>query len=102
MEGEPMTKHAFEKIKAGLEDAIAFAQGDQDRGALHVPETIDVRSIRKGLGLSQEQFSAQYGFGLARLRDWEQGRSSPDSAARAYLIVIQREREAVDRALHAA
>jgi putative transcriptional regulator len=97
-----VTKRAFDKIKAGLEDAIAFAQGDESRGTIHVPETIDVRGIRKGLGLSQEQFSARYGFGLARLRDWEQGRSSPDSAARAYLIVIQREREAVDRALRAA
>jgi putative transcriptional regulator len=97
-----MTKTAFDKIKAGLDDAIAFAQGDETRGAISVPETIDVRAVRKSTGLSQEQFAAQYSFGLGRLRDWEQGRSAPDSAARAYLIVIARERAAVDRALRAA
>lgn len=97
-----MTKTAFDKIKAGLDDAIAFAQGDATRGAISVPERIDVRAIRKSTGLSQEQFAAQYSFGLGRLRDWEQGRSAPDSAARAYLIVIARERAAVDRALRAA
>jgi putative transcriptional regulator len=97
-----MSKSAFDKIKAGLEDAIAFSDGDDSRGVIHVPETIDVRSIRKGLGLSQERFALRYGFGLARLRDWEQGRTAPDSAARAYLRVIQLEHEAVDRALRAA
>jgi putative transcriptional regulator len=67
-----------------------------------VPAEIDVRAIRKALGLRQAEFAAAYGFSLGRLRDWEQGRSRPDSAARAYLLVIQRDHEAVDRALRAA
>jgi DNA-binding transcriptional regulator YiaG len=33
------------------------------------------------------------------LRDWEQGRFQPDSVARAYIRVIARETEAVERAL---
>jgi putative transcriptional regulator len=93
---------AFEKIKVGLEDAIAFAEGDTSRGVVHVPAEVDVKAIRKSLKLSQAEFAACYGFGLPRLRDWEQGRSRPDSASRAYLIVIEREHEAVDRALRAA
>lgn len=93
---------AFEKIKAGLEDALAIAEGDLSRGVVHVPAEIDVRAIRKSLGLKQAEFAAAYGFGLARLRDWEQGRSRPDSAARAYLIVIDRDHAAVDRALRTA
>jgi putative transcriptional regulator len=36
---------------------------------------------------------------LARLRDCEQRRSNPDSAARAYLLVIEKQPEAVERAL---
>jgi putative transcriptional regulator len=39
---------------------------------------------------------------LARLRDVEQGRTMPDSAFLAYIRVIHREPEAVDRALNAA
>ena len=38
---------------------------------------------------------------VPRIRDWEQGRSKPDGAVRAYLLVIQREPEAVNRALAA-
>lgn len=97
-----MAKTAFDKIKAGLEDAIAFAQGDASRAVAHVPPAIDVRAIRKGLGLTQEEFALRYGFSIARIRDWEQGRSRPDGAVRAYLLVIEREHEAVDRALQAA
>ncbi|MGL6161049.1 helix-turn-helix domain-containing protein [Microbulbifer sp.] len=99
-----MSKNAFDKIKAGLEDAIAFAQGeaDSDRYKIHVPAEIDVCKIRKALGLTQAEFADRYGFSLARIRDWEQHRSHPDSAARAYLTVIAREHEAVDRALRAA
>lgn len=89
-----MTKSAFDKIKAGLEDAIAFANGDESRAIVHVPESIDVRAIRKTLGLKQEEFSARYNISLGRLRDWEQGRSWPDGAMRAYLKVIERDHEA--------
>ncbi len=34
------------------------------------------------------------------LRDWEQGRSEPDQPAKAYLTVIARDHEGVERALH--
>jgi putative transcriptional regulator len=39
---------------------------------------------------------------LTILRDWEQGRVRPDTAARSYLLVISRNPEAVKDALHAA
>jgi putative transcriptional regulator len=99
-----MTRTAFDKIKAGLEDAIAIAKGEAAPGtyAVHVPEEIDVRAIRRTVGLSQSEFAARYGFNLGSLRDWEQGRSRPTGPVRAYLIVIKQEREAVDRALQAA
>ncbi|MEJ8573095.1 transcriptional regulator [Microbaculum marinum] len=99
-----MSKRAFEKIKSGLEEAIAISRGNADAATyvVHVPEQVDVRAIRKDLRLTQREFSTRYGFNLARLRDWEQGRSHPDSAVRAYLKVISEEREAVERALRAA
>jgi len=99
-----MSKRAFDKIKEGLGEAIGYASGEADSSdfIVHIPPEIDVRAIRKSLRLTQERFALRYGFTLARLRDWEQGRSRPDSAARAYLLVIAREHEAVDRALQAA
>lgn len=94
---------AFDKIKAGLEDAIAYAEGKADmrKYNVHVPVEVDVKAIRTKLGLSQDEFAQRFSFTVARIRDWEQGRSKPDSAARAYLMVIAKERKAVERALKA-
>jgi putative transcriptional regulator len=58
-----------------------------------------VRLVRTASGLSQAAFAERYRINLARLRDWEQGRTMPDSAALAYLAVIEREPDAVMRAL---
>jgi putative transcriptional regulator len=58
-----------------------------------------VKVMRRAMGLTQEDFSARYRIPLGTLRDWEQGTTEPDQAARAYLTVIAREPEAVRRAL---
>lgn len=60
-----------------------------------------LRRLRERLGLSQAAFGARYRIPPASLRDWEQGRRKPDSATLAYLTVIERETEAVERALAA-
>jgi len=103
-EAQKMTKTAYEKIAAGLEDAIAFAEGAADPAAYRVtiPAFVDVRSIRARRGMTQEAFAAAYGFTLGRLRDWEQNRSSPDGPSRILLTIIDREPEAVERALKSA
>jgi putative transcriptional regulator len=99
-----MTKKAFDKIAAGLKDAIAVAQGTATSGSyrVHVPEHIDVKALRRRLGLTQEEFAMRFNLSIARVRDWEQGRSEPDGAVRAYLKVIEREPKAVARALSTA
>jgi putative transcriptional regulator len=64
--------------------------------------TPQVKVIRRALGISQEDFAMRYHIPIGTLRDWEQGRAVPDQAARAYLIVIAREPDAVRRALNPA
>jgi putative transcriptional regulator len=54
-----------------------------------------VKTLRRALGLTQEEFAARYHIPLGTLRDWEQGRTQPDQPARAYLIVIARAPEKV-------
>ena len=61
--------------------------------------TPQVRTIRRALGLSQEEFAARFHIPLGTLRDWEQSRKEPDAAARAYLTVIARNPKAVSDAL---
>jgi putative transcriptional regulator len=57
------------------------------------------KTLRRALGLTQEEFAARYQIPIGTLRDWEQGRSEPDQPARAYLKVIARDPEGVRRAL---
>ena len=60
---------------------------------------IDVKKMRKLLHLSQEKFAAVFGISKRTLQEWEQHRSEPSIAARNFLRVIEREPEAVQRAL---
>ena len=96
-----MTKKVFDQIMEGAQAALAIARGEAKEGEyrIHVPETVNVKKLRADLNLSQAEFCARYGFKIDRVQDWEQGRSRPDGALRAYLMVIQRQRHAVDKAL---
>ena len=90
---------AAESILRGAREALAYAQGDRDGFIAHVPEQVDVKAVRRKVGLSQAKFAVQFGFSIDALRNWEQGRRRPDVAARAFLMVIDREPDAVRRAL---
>ena len=92
-----MTKTAFDKIAAGLNDAIAYAGGDVARA--RVAEPLDVRSIRQAAGKTQPQFAAAYRIPVGTLRDWEQQRSQPDAPARALLTLIGKDPATVAKLL---
>ncbi len=85
-----------QRHQAALDDPDAQPLTSQDFSSMK--RTPQAKIIRRALGLSQEAFSAKFHIPLGTLRDWEQGRKEPDAAARAYLVVIAREPEAVGRA----
>ena len=60
-----------------------------------------VKTLRRALRLTQEEFAARYQIPIGTLRDWEQGRAEPDQPARAYLKIIARDPERVHRMLNA-
>ena len=66
------------------------------RAVRRVPRT---KTLRRALGLTQEEFASRFQIPLGTLRDWEQGRCEPDQPARAYLRVIACDPEGVVRAL---
>jgi putative transcriptional regulator len=98
-----MPARVADRIRAGLEDAIAIARGEAEPGTyrVHVPERIDVKAIRKGLGMTQVDFAAAFGLSVSTLRKWEQEGREPEGPARAYLKVIACNPEAVRAALAA-
>ena len=89
------------RILRGAKEALAIASGEmpQDTYAVHIPETVDVKSIREKLRMTQADFARTFGFKLATLRHWEQKTRVPEGPARAYLMVIDREPNTVRRVL---
>lgn len=88
---------SMEELRAHLRGEIQLSET-----VYHVPPETDVKALREKLGLSQSDFAALFGFNVRSLQDWEQGRRRPEVPIRAYLAVIQRDPEAVIRALRAA
>ena len=93
-----------QEIITSVKEAIAWPGGEDVPARLttvQVPR-IDVRAVRRRLGLSQSEFAARFGFQPATLRNWEQGRTRPDGPARVLLTVIARHPDAVEDALRQA
>jgi putative transcriptional regulator len=94
-----MSKKAFDKIAAGLNEALEIARGNAKPARLYVPPEINVRDVRKKLNLSQDEFAAAFCFTINQIRDWEQRRTRPLGGLRAYLMLIQSDPEAVSKLL---
>ncbi|HWU60705.1 MAG TPA: helix-turn-helix domain-containing protein [Ensifer sp.] len=94
---------AGSRILQGAREALAFASDEADLEGynVHIPAEVDVKAIRRKLGLSQQAFAARFGFSVGRIRDWEQHRSNIDAPSRIFLTIIDKEPEAVERALSA-
>jgi putative transcriptional regulator len=100
------TKTDWARLEAMTEEEIeANALADPDNPPLTDEELARMRPvpnprrIRERLKLTQEQFAEKFEIPLGTLRDWEQGVSYPDSAARTLLRVIDKDPEAVVKAL---
>ncbi|MGA7674416.1 MAG: hypothetical protein WCA78_05150 [Rhizomicrobium sp.] len=87
-------------IEEGLREAVAWK-----RGEIELPtRTIDVitparvKAIRKSVAKSPREFERRFGVPARTVEGWEQGKQV-DVAARVLLTVIEKEPEAVERAL---
>jgi putative transcriptional regulator len=91
----PMTPAEVEEAARADRDARPMTLEEMAK-ARRVPR---IKTLRRALGLTQEEFAARYRIPLGTLRDWEQGRTEPDQPARAYLTVIAYDPDGVGRAL---
>ncbi len=87
---------AIERAALADPDAQPLTKSDLNR----MRRSPQARIIRRALDLTQEQFATRYHIPLGTLRDWEQGRSEPDQPTRAYLTLIARDPEHVNRTLN--
>jgi putative transcriptional regulator len=94
-----------QELIESVRQAAAHRRGVKGMGVSDlaiVPDRVDVAAIRKRRKLTQKKFAARYGFDVRALQEWEQGRRTPDRAARILLKVIEKHPEAVEDALDAA
>ena len=88
------------RIMQGLREAAAHARGEKVPGLrLHVPNLVDVSAIRRRTGLSQEAFSRRIGVSTGTLRNWEQGRRTPEGPARVLLAMLARNPRIVEETI---
>lgn len=89
------------RILEGLDQAISWSDGKKigARVTPGVSPKVDVKELRKKMGLSQAQFATRFGLPPGTLRNWEQGRATPDAPTQVLLAVIARHPEAVEDSL---
>jgi len=92
----PMTPEAIEEAARADRDARPLSASDLKR----MKRTPQAKIIRRALELTQEEFAVRYHIPLGTLRDWEQGRAEPDQPTRAYLTLIARDPDRVNRTLN--
>lgn len=85
----------YDDLKNGLKEVEAYLAGEREGYQVTVPPTVDVKSIRQRLNMTQAAFSSTFGFSLDAVKHWEGGRRVPETAARAYLTVIEKAPETV-------
>lgn len=91
--------------KLSVDELLSAAAADPDAQPLDAAQlgamrrVSQVKVLRNRLGITQEEFADTYGVPIGTLRDWEQGRSTPDAPARALLRAIDRDPDTMRRLL---
>lgn len=80
-----MNKNHFNEFLESVKQGAGILKGRQKASRRFSLTDPDVKSIRKKLKLSQNQFAKLLGISPATLKNWEQGRRKPDGPARVLL-----------------
>jgi putative transcriptional regulator len=90
-----MKDELFAELVASVREGGAILRGDQPASRILTIKPPEIKDIRDGFGLTQEQFAALLGISVRTLRNWEQGRRVPEGPARVLLQVAAKHPEAV-------
>jgi putative transcriptional regulator len=95
-----MKDAAFQELLRSVRQAGQIRRGQLKPARVTAFKPADVKAVRAELGQSQEEFALMIGVSVATLRNWEQGRRTPDGPALALLRVAAHNPKAVAEALH--
>ena len=85
----------FNELLSSIDEARAIKAGKRKPSRIITFNPAQVKLIRKRLHVSQAQFAHLIGVSAATLRNWEQGRTYPEGAARALLKIAAHRPDAV-------
>jgi DNA-binding transcriptional regulator YiaG len=85
----------FDELVRSVREGGAILRGKVKPSRMFVLKGPQIKQIRLNYQLSQAQFAALLGISVGTLRNWEQGRRSPEGAARVLLQVAAKHPEAV-------
>lgn len=95
-----MKDTAFQELLTSIRQVGKIRRGTMKPTRVTTFRPADVKSVREKLKASQTEFALMIGVSVATLRNWEQGRRTPDGPALALLRVAARNPRAVAEALH--
>ena len=95
-----MKEESFKELLESVKQGGAIVRGEMNPSRVFEFDKINVQSIRKKYGLSQDKFAKLLGISISTLRNWEQGRRKPDGPARILLLVAAKHPEAILDAVH--
>lgn len=90
-----MKEELFNELVASVREGGAILQGKSKPSRTFASDGPNIKRIRALYRLSQGQFAALLGISVGTLRNWEQGRRTPDGPARVLLQVAARHPEVV-------
>ncbi len=94
-----MKETAFKDLLKSIDEAREIKSGKRKASRVVAFNPIEIKNIRKKLHVSQVQFAHLIGVSPATLRNWEQGRTYPEGAARVLLKVAARHPQSIWEAL---
>lgn len=96
-----MNEELFAELITSVKEGAAILRGEKGAARTFHLNPLDIKGIREGYGLTQVEFAAMLGISVRTLRNWEQGRRTPEGPARVLLCVAEKHPQAVLDAVQA-
>jgi putative transcriptional regulator len=97
-----MKPAVFDDLVASVRQAGRIRRGVLKPARVTEFRPAQIKAVRARLKASQPEFALMIGVSVATLRNWEQGRRTPDGPALALLRVAAKNPRLVAQALHGA
>jgi DNA-binding transcriptional regulator YiaG len=95
-----MDKELFNELVQSLNQAKLISKGKAKASRRFNVESTDVKSIREGVGLTQDEFAKLMRVSIKTLQNWEQHRRQPTGPAAALLKIVATSPKLALQSLH--